>query len=84
MGLSYKRDPHRPTKQWKLLVLLANVQRITGDSRHWSRDIPKRLQRLRRDLQSLFGIGGDPFHPYRQVNGYEPRFHLSIAQHADS
>jgi len=77
MGLSHKRDPYRFTEQWHLLAQLAKVHRIIRGSRHWSKDVPKRLQRLRRDLQSFFGIEGVPFHPSRLIGGYEPRFHLS-------
>jgi hypothetical protein len=37
----------------------------------------KHVERLRGKLREFFGIDGDPFKPYREAKGYEPRFALT-------
>ncbi len=74
MGLSHARNPSKFSKLWSLLVHLSKVERIDSRSNYFDRTIPKSVERLRKKLREFFGIDGDPFKPYRQVKGYEPRF----------
>jgi hypothetical protein len=76
MGMAHPRNPSRFLESWKLLVRLAAYGPIRPDSRDFSLKTPKRVERLRDDLQAFFGIPDDPFHPYRQAGGYTPRFNL--------
>ncbi len=81
MGMAYARNPHRLTEQWHLLVLLADRGALVADGQEFSLLVPKRIERLRKDLQAFFGIEDDPFKPYRQVNGYDTRFALRRIGH---
>jgi len=76
MGMAHRRNPNRFLESWKLLVRLATDGPIRPDSSDFSLKTPKRVQRLRDDLQAFFGIPDDPFQPYRQAGGYAPRFSL--------
>jgi len=82
MGLtdSRRRQP-TPSELWKLLLVLAKEEILTKDSPHYSRAVPKRIERLREVLQELFGMRDDPFEPYHlaradRCDGYRPRFAL--------
>lgn len=74
MGLAHARNPSKRSVLWRLLLLLAEEKAIGVDSKNRSSAIPKRIERLRRRLHEVFGIDDDPFKPYHEVRGYEPRF----------
>ncbi len=78
MNLALARNHTKPTKLWALLVVMALEGGLYAtDRKHFDPQTPKRVERLRDRLQEFFGIGDDPFKPYHQVDGYEPRFALS-------
>jgi len=80
MGMAYERNPKRPTKLWDLLLRFAAEEKIGPGSRPWDDNIPKRVERLRHKLREMFGIDEDPFKPYHEVRGYEPRFMIRRAR----
>ena len=45
--------------------------------------VEKAVQDLRKRLKDLFGLDDDPFHPYRQVKHYAPKFKLSFPNPVD-
>jgi len=77
MGMAYARNPARYTKDWNLLLMLAKCGRVEPRDAEARVITSKQVERLRKKLQRFFGIEGDPFKPYRQVRGYEPRFSLT-------
>jgi len=74
MGLAYPRTPAKQTESWKLLLRFADEESIGPDSRTWDDNLPKRVERLKRKLQELFGIDDDPFKPFLGERAYVPRF----------
>lgn len=77
MGMAHARNPAKFTKDWGVLVLLANHGRVGPEDREAHLITPKQVERLRARLRTFFGIEGDPFKPYRSAKGYEPRFALT-------
>ncbi len=77
MGLAYARNPAKFTKEWGVLLLLAKHGRVGPEDSEARLIAPKQVQRLKEKLRRFFGITEDPFEPYRQARGYEPRFALS-------
>jgi len=77
MGLALARNPAKFTKEWGVLVLLSRHGRVGPEDPEARLITPKQVQRLKEKLRTFFGINEDPFKPYRQAKGYEPRFTLS-------
>ncbi len=77
MGLKDKRTPDEPTKQWKLLVLLAQNQgELKWTSKRTATGAQKRVQELRRSLRRFFGIPGPPISNYSKKTGYQTLFRI--------
>lgn len=81
MGMAYARNPAKFTMDWGVLLALSAHGAVTPDDEQSHLVTPKRVERLKRKLRWFFGIDEDPFKPYREARGYEPRFALNRIRH---
>ena len=73
-----RRSDHADTR-WAILMELAVRGEIS-----WKSDVSDSIRGqakaavkdIRRRLRDFFGIDNDPFHPYRQLHAYRPKFTL--------
>jgi hypothetical protein len=74
LGMAHAQN-REPTRVWDLLVAFCEGHGSLQTSRFGSVEGTKKLvSRLRVVLREAFGLGEDPFHPYRRGDGWRTRF----------
>jgi hypothetical protein len=80
LGFSDRRT-QKPDKVWIFFRALAEEQGEICRKDAAATDQAKAyVAKLRRRLRGIFGIDGDPFHPYRQENAYAARFIVRMTE----
>lgn len=79
LGFEDRRKSGAPNTAWVFLRELA-LAKGNEFKRPLSEPakVEKAVQALRKRLKDLFGLDDDPFHPYRRVHHYAPKFKLSF------
>ena len=66
-----------PTRQWKLLEMLAqNGGHLAWNSSGANSKLKKQVELLGHRLQEYFSISESPFHDYQKGSGWQMKLHL--------
>src|SRR5262249_43604248 len=80
MGFKYGRRADQPDQRWEILYELAKqkgqLSRSSGVGTKVRGAAKAAIKDIRKRLCVLMGIADDPFHPYRQEQGYRTKFKL--------
>lgn len=77
----------KPDKQWEFLKYLSTLsvggmvaektQKSIAYDFKTKPNVPEKWkEKLSKKLKEIFGISNDPFYPYKEKNGYQPKFKL--------
>lgn len=83
LGFKDERRGDVPDSQWQVLIILAESNnQISWETKHprltepIQRQLNKRIQTIRKRLQTIMGIDDDPFYTYQQIKIYKTKFKI--------